>query len=275
MGPISHTLLPSLSRLSVKETNFRHEFRVEAARKFGDDDISIFEMIYQRYTAEFSPDSKASSRIKTTCIVTRQSIDPTPNLVDETNDFLLVVDYTMRFESSYYDVTTYPQLFQNWVDSNLDTLLVQMRTLGFDITAVDRPKRIIVSTPAPSMVPSTIPTNSSTPSISLAPSDGTLSSIAIESKPKPEIILRSISIYIGISLIMLAVVLVRIILREGRQQEENTTPSYLKETPTISDPEDARGSQTDDVETIDLEDNVSARSWVNDAKGVHSGRPFG
>merc|ERR1711933_674573 len=134
------------------------------------------------------------------------------------------------------------------------------------------------------------PTNSSTPSISLAPSDGAFSSIAIESEPKPEIILRSTSIYIGISLIMLAVVLVRIILREGRQQEENTTPSYLKETPTISDPEDARGSQTDDdsrdspiksdpkkddVETIDLEDDVSARRRVNDAKGVHSGRPFG
>merc|ERR1711884_340266 len=116
------------------------------------------------------------------------------------------------------------------------------------------------------------------------------SSIAIESKPKPEIILRSTSIYIGISLIMLAVVLVRIILREGRQQEENTTPSYLKETPTISDPEDARGSQTDDdstdspkksdpkkddVETIDLEDCASAGRRVNDTEGVHSDRSFG
>merc|ERR1711884_137852 len=102
------------------------------------------------------------------------------------------------------------------------------------------------------------------------------------------IILRSIGI--GISLIILAVVLVVIILWEGKQREENATPSYLKETPTISDPEDARGSQTDDdstdspiksdpkkgdFETIDLEDCASAGRRVNDTEGVHSDRSFG
>merc|ERR1712157_69180 len=106
------------------------------------------------------------SRITTTCVVNRQSIFTVdPDFVNETEDHLLVVDYTMIFESVYHDITTYPNLFQNWTNSNLDTLLVDMQALGFDVTTLDRSKMIIVSTPAPSPTSTTIPTKSAAPSV--------------------------------------------------------------------------------------------------------------
>lgn len=83
----------------------------------------------------------------------------------------LVVDFTMSYESLYYNVTLYPQSFQNWTNSNLDTVLVSMETLSFNVTAVDKVKRIVVKTPAPSMslapsfAPSFTPTKTPFPSM--------------------------------------------------------------------------------------------------------------
>lgn len=276
---------PSLSGVSVKETNFRQEFLVGTAREFDNDDVLILETLFQRTTAEYSPDSEASSRVTTTCVINRQSIYTVdPDLVDETEDHLLLVDYTMRFESSYYNVTTYPQLYQNWTKSNLDTLLMEMQSLGLDVTTLDRPKRIVVSTHAPSAMPTTVPTSSPTPSIghttvpSIAPSlDKTSSTTTAETKrmPRHNNVVILYAVLIVIPLLILMVVLVHVMNQcflDRKRREDRTSSCNAKGAPTVSDPEDGRGSrvansptdtskrgnyQADDVETIDSEDPAS------------------
>lgn len=88
----------------------------------------------------------------------------------------LVVDYTMKYVSMYYNVTQYPKLFQNWTNSNLDKVLEQMQTLRMNVTEVDKAQRIVVSTPAPSasFAPSIMPPlfPPETPAPSQVPSDG-------------------------------------------------------------------------------------------------------
>jgi len=264
---------------------FRQEFLVGAATEFDNDDVHILEMLYQQNTVEYSPDYDASSRIKTTCVINRQSIYTVdPDLVDETEDHLLLVDYTMRFESSYYNVATYPQLFQNWTNSNLDTLLMQMQSLGLDVTTLDRPKRIIVSTPSPSTVPTIVPVNSPTPSIghttipsiAPAPSNGASSIATAETKRTARFDNVGIwkVILIALTLILLVVVLVKVVDRcflDRKRREDTTSSCDSKDTPTIGDPESGRGSRavdgsTDtakrgespagDVETIGSEDDA-------------------
>jgi len=126
----------------------------------------------------------------------------------------LSVDFTMSFESKYHNVMTYPRLFQNWTNSNLEQVLDQMKTLSINVTEVDKAQRIIVSTPVPSMslAPSMPPTVSptTTPGPTLGPIEGATdipSSTLPTSMPTPEqsevksLIIIAVSIIIAFSII--------------------------------------------------------------------------
>mmetsp|Transcript_19114 Transcript_19114/g.44395 ORF Transcript_19114/g.44395 Transcript_19114/m.44395 type:complete len:760 (-) Transcript_19114:511-2790(-) len=184
------TMQPSISTPIMKETKFRQEFTVGNGREFNEEDIFVFETLYQRYTTEYSPldATEVAAKIETKCTVDKQifldggsermlkydiASNPT-NLrwrnLQETAITVtgeqLIVDYTMKYTSQYYNVTTYPKLFQNWTNSNLDVLLLQMESLKLNVTQIDSAKRIIVSTQAPtaSFAPSDVPTWSPTAS---------------------------------------------------------------------------------------------------------------
>jgi len=181
---------PSFASASLKLTKFRQEFQVGNGREFNEDEILLFQTIYQQYTAKFSPlpATESDSKITTICTVDKQSFlvevgerwlqeddtlgDATPQLLwrlgrslqdapsNPIDEKTLNVDFTMMYESSYYNVTQYPKLFQNWTNSNLPKVLEQMQLLNLNVTKVDPAKRIVRSTPVPTLspFPSTMPT---------------------------------------------------------------------------------------------------------------------
>jgi hypothetical protein len=151
----------------MKETKFRQEFTVGNGREFNGGDIFVFETLYQRYTTEYLPFlPEVAAKIETRCTVDKQI------LLESASTGIgnqLTVDYTMKYTSQYYDVTTYPKLFQNWTNSNLNVLLGHMQSLKFNVTQIGTAKRILIATPAPtaSFAPSTVPT--AFPTISFDP----------------------------------------------------------------------------------------------------------
>lgn len=70
----------------------------------------------------------------------------------------------MSYSSAYFNVSSYPILFQNYVNSNLENVANQLRTLGLNVTVAQTASRIIERTPAPSVspAPSIAPTGNPT-----------------------------------------------------------------------------------------------------------------
>ena len=234
------TSQPTMMNPSLKETKFRQEFQVGNNREFNGDEVSLFQTIYQRYTVDFSElsASEVEDKITTICTVDKQTIlfsarerqlqndiawstylrpwrrrrerrleDQT--VPEETNT--LNVDYTMSYKSRHYDVTEYPKLFQNWTTNNLDVVLEQMQFLNFDVISVDIPKRIVVSTPsptvspAPSAAPSYAPTITPLPTANSTnkptPTDAPTSPVVAQGFGSFNIIIIAVSVIIAISII--------------------------------------------------------------------------
>ena len=82
----------------------------------------------------------------------------------------LKVDCTMKYESRYYNVTNYPKLFQNWTNNSLNAVKDKLVIARMNVTEVKIPKRIVVSTPSPTLSPAPSMTPTIRPSISRAPS---------------------------------------------------------------------------------------------------------
>ena len=164
---------PSSSVPFEKRTKFRQEFIVGNGREFNSEDQFVFETLYQRFATEYIPlpPSEVDAKIETRCALDKQIyLLPQEDTTSTPTPSLLTLDYTMEYTSQYYNVTTYPKLFQNWTNSNLDAVLDQMQVLKLNVTEIGVAKRIIVSTASPtaSLAPSMEPTAS--PSISLVPS---------------------------------------------------------------------------------------------------------
>ena len=86
------------------------------------------------------------------------------------SDVVIDVDFTMKYDSKYYNVSDYPRMFQNWTNLNLDTIQKQMNVLNLNVTNVSKASRIVVSTPAPSMSPFPSATPTGKPTITASPS---------------------------------------------------------------------------------------------------------
>ncbi len=165
-------LLPNASRV---ETTFRLEFKSHNSQQLTTMDLELFEDLLEQYTVYSSPlpMDEVESKITSTCTVVKQVIllqDDnrrlrTKNQRQEKEDRFLQssvlaivqVDFTIAYESMYYDVTDYPKLFQDWTSSNLDVLLGQLQFLNFDITSVNAPLRISRFSSTPTMAPSRHP----------------------------------------------------------------------------------------------------------------------
>jgi hypothetical protein len=93
---------------------------------------------------------------------------------------VIQLDYTMTYDSQAVNVSLYPVLFQNFVNSNLEQVSLQLQTLGLNVTSVQIANRIIPRTSAPSvsmmpsMAPTGYPTISPSPTVkpTIAPSFG-------------------------------------------------------------------------------------------------------
>jgi len=176
------TSAAQLETSSMKETKFRQEFG--AGREFQANELIIFERLLEGFTNEFSPETEAASKIRTSITFKNQNL----------RDNVLYLHYAAKYESGYYDVTEYPLLFQNYTNNHLDVLLEQLQLLNLNVTYVNGPKRILIQTPPPtvSSMPSAEPTKA--PSYSPAPSQSPTQSPSSSAAPLGKIMANTIAI---------------------------------------------------------------------------------
>jgi len=267
------TFQPSLFEASIVKANFRQEFLVDDASAFGDDVVATLELLYATYTVEYSPDSDAWRRISTNCTVERQTVltvDPDA-IPDETDDHLLIVDFTVTFSSPYYDVTSYPLLFQDWTDSNLDVMLRDVQGLRTDVNTLDKPKRIVVtamtdsttdSTTDPTSVSANSPPSPAPTTSSPAPSIGK-TAVPSRSPTAADNMTSSSSIDLLNLVLILALILITIAVVSAIFAVQSKLPSRSKGASKTSDPEN---NQTDDDSVDDpmADDLERGQSDAND-----------
>mmetsp|Transcript_56696 Transcript_56696/g.137871 ORF Transcript_56696/g.137871 Transcript_56696/m.137871 type:complete len:934 (-) Transcript_56696:228-3029(-) len=144
---------------------------------------------------------------------------------------VIQLDYTMTYESKAINVTVYPVLFQNWVNTNLDTVTVQMQTLGLNVTQAQIANRVIPRTEAPtvsmfpSMAPSELPSMSPAPTI--APSLATEPPIP-DSGSGNDAIIIGVSVAVALLLIGIAV-MIWCRSRKQRRQMKYQSSSSMKQ----------------------------------------------
>jgi len=264
---------PSWAEPSSKETKFRQEFEVGNGREFNTGELNLFKVLYQRYTINFAPISESEVELKiiTECTIDKQTFlfeagerklgfnDTNSSAIPKVRGLedapsRLNVDYTMKYESRYYNVTNYPKLFQNWTTNNLDEVKTQMQVLGMNVTEVKIPKRIVVSTPSPTTSPAPSMTPTIRPSISAAPSPvSTENPSAFRGTDPPvtttegfkdpgsssNIIIISVSSIIALTIILIGIFLYCKKHRANLQDDFGTNPSKVFDG---RDPSDMRWS---------------------------------
>lgn len=191
----SPTPEPSLEIPSTETLRFRQIVSVENGRFLTESEIVLFQGLYASYTINFAEREVVEGRIDTFCEVLIQDEPERRRFMRASQNaarsrllqsLQLQVDYNMAYESIYTNVTGYTLLFQEYVNSNLEQVTLQMQVLGLNVSEAFPAKRIVVrpdptsqptSTPSPttmepsgSAVPSYIP--SDVPS--LVPSSSTL-----------------------------------------------------------------------------------------------------
>jgi len=206
---------------------------VGSGREFDAEEIFVFETLYNRYATEYLPllPSEVVAKIETRCTVDMQTVleSASTGIGDQ-----VIVDYRMKYTSQYHDVTTYPKLFQNWINSNLNVQLDQMQSLRFNVTQIDTAERIFIATHAPtasfaqSTVPTAFPTVSLDPTLSSSDEPFTTINPTVQVQQEPN---RSSfgMIYIAVALLAAGLILALglfLYSKKGRRAQ-----SYLNSDP--------------------------------------------
>ncbi len=128
--------------ISLMETKFRQEFQVSNGRKFSNDELVLLQILYRRLTVDFTqaPAANIEAKISTTCAVENQTIG-SKRRQDEFGSGrpgarILSLEYTMKYESKYYNMKHYPRKFLIWMTHNLDIVLSRMQILGISVERV-------------------------------------------------------------------------------------------------------------------------------------------
>jgi len=144
------------------ETLFLQQFIVEVGKEFTPDQLQLLKLVYELFTPNFAPHADSNTMVTSTFTVHKQSLHSEEIGLNGSVQSLNLI-YAMNYESIYYNVTTYPMLFQNWTTNNPDIILKKLQTLSFNVTEVKHPQRIVLSTPAPTISPA--PTVSPEPTL--------------------------------------------------------------------------------------------------------------
>ncbi len=130
---------------SQTETKFRQEFRVGNGRKFSQDELVLLQILYRRITADFTqaPTANVEAKITTTCTIEKQRIG-SKRFHDDFGEGrsrarTLTLEYTIKYESKYYNMKHYPRIFQNWMINNFDVVQTRMQILGINVDQVNAP----------------------------------------------------------------------------------------------------------------------------------------
>jgi len=112
--------LPSTNAITSVKRECEQYLEVNASEKFTEEQVEIYELLMQSYTANF--DAMVSSpQIDTVCEVTGQVLVEGKNLI--------VMSFTMQYESRWYDVEDYPHQFLTFINSNLAQVTEDMDRL--------------------------------------------------------------------------------------------------------------------------------------------------
>jgi hypothetical protein len=210
----------------VADAKFRQKFLVGNGRIFNENEVAIFQTLYQGYTKNFAqiPDSTgAEMKITTTCVVDSQEALDERRLLrigreSQRNRHLqefveaINMDYTMTYTSAYFNVSSYPIFFQNWINQNLGTVTEQMQVLQLNVTEAQTASRLIVRTPAPtiSLMPSDVPTvmPTTTPYPTRLPSDSpTINPTLPPEASTNAVVVITVSLIIGISIVAIGLLI--------------------------------------------------------------------
>ncbi|KAG7353951.1 RNA recognition motif containing protein [Nitzschia inconspicua] len=240
---------PTFDEPIVADARFRQKFLVGNGRIFNENEVTIFETLYQGYTKVFAqiPDAAgAEMKIVTTCNVDNQEalderrflrvgherdfheLENTRNLQESVE--AVNIDYTMTYTSLYFNVSSYPILFQNWINQNLETVTGQMQLLQLNVTEAQTASRLIVRTPAPtiSFMPSDVPTGrpTVTPNPSFSPT-GTPSQTnsSPSSSNDNAVVVIIVSLIVGISIVGIGLLIYcrKRLHRRGLTNQNNAT----------------------------------------------------
>lgn len=172
-------------------SGFRQEFAVENGRLFTASEQTLFEGLYASYTEVFAPTDITGGefRVRTECdFLVQQFVEPTPSPAGRSLSFsarhkyhmrarrlqastFIRVDYNMAYSSNYTNVTTFPLLFQSYVNTELANVARQMQILGLNVSEAFLASRVIVR-PDPTLSPTGTPRPTTlAPSVSRSPSE--------------------------------------------------------------------------------------------------------
>lgn len=191
------SFMPTFSENLTTFSLFTQQFVVGETSVFSDEQVTKFEILFESYTYIFgNSEFVANHKINTTCRIIKQILQhPTRRglrdlkslansvgkdrlLLSTTNTSstaINTVQYSITFNSFVLNVTSYPDLFRNYVTQNILTVVLDLRQLGLNVTSSQPPLEVVVTpsptfTPTisqrPSPVPSQLPSVSRRPSVS-------------------------------------------------------------------------------------------------------------
>lgn len=272
-------LLPNVSRV---ETEFRLEFKSHNSRHLSRMHQELFEDLLERYTVHFSPlpIDEVESKITTTCTVVKQVVLQqdgnrrlrTKNQRQEKEDrflqssvmAILQVYFTIAYESTYFDVTDYPKLFQDWTSSNLDVLLDQLQFLNFDITSVNAPLRVSEFSSTPTMAHSRHPSRE--PTVVYPELEDSSSDVLSGCLPPKESRWSATAIVVFSISLLLAIVTMAVAISIFVDHHRAHDDSRMEDSDNERTPEQDAGKNDDSCESTTITSGgISPRCYQEDA----------
>lgn len=171
---------PSLEEESLATARFRQQFAIGNGRLFTETESVLFQGLYGSYTVAFSPSGVVvEDKIFTQCEFLTQKISNETLSGTARRQYhvrnrrlqqltFLQVDFNMVYTSLYTNVSTFPLLFQSYVNAGLEQVAQQMQLLGLNVSEAFIASRIIIR-PDPTVQPTSAPTLQ--PSVSHSPSE--------------------------------------------------------------------------------------------------------
>jgi hypothetical protein len=199
------SMVPTYTENMVEVAQFTQRFTLEGSKFFNESQILIFQSLMEHYTTIFYPGS--FGKVNATCTISDQkstippvvvaSADPSSRFLRYRNTsrlhmlnsihyrrraqledtmFVNSVAYSITYTSDSLNVTSYPPMFEVFVNSNLTRVTEDLNALSLPVAETEQVSRVFFQTPTPtislqpSFLPTHFPTLSSQPS--LVPSTG-------------------------------------------------------------------------------------------------------
>lgn len=162
---------PSSPESNTVRQLFQQEFLVplvNGSAFFTINETVVIGDLYASYTPRFAPESVGL--VFSECIANFQT-QRVFNVPNSTNTSTNILEYTCGYLSRFVNVSTYPQLFLEYVNGNLDTVTSDLQNLEVNVIRAENTQAVqVLETPAPTPLGPTIPPSTLSPYPSPMPS---------------------------------------------------------------------------------------------------------